>query len=303
MGKSNNLEDYTFEIQYSDNEELNKEKLRCLAKYLINLGIKEGTIPIPPGYNNTNDVTLEPQIAQHNNINREYVETPRCSDLIHSTASTIFSKVPICGELFNLIFTAPATKRRDEWIESLEHRIISLEDKYPNIIEAIKKSELAISATFYACSMALKTTNTEKLEAIQNIILNTALKPNYEEYKIQMFLSIIDSFTEWHIRLLHYLSDPKEAILKHNPNFSLGTLRRIRTMTPFWEIYPESKSISDHLAIIMDDLHSKGLVYPDGKYILKSYDSYDTFFKVGYPYNKCTTDFGNELLEFIKNPE
>lgn len=303
MGKANNLDDYTFEVQYTGNDEVRKEKFRQLARYLLKLGINEGIIPSPPGYNDSTNLTLELQSANKAKVNRDYVETPTVNDIAYIAGSSITSNIPIGGEVFNLIFTDPATKRRDDWIESLENRIITLENKYPNIIETIKTSQLAISATFYACSMALKTTNKEKLEAFQNIILNVALKPNYEEYKIQMFLSIIDSFTEWHIRLLQYFSDPKEAVLRHNPNFKLSSLRRILTMAPFWEIYPKSKSNSSYLTVIMNDLHNKGLINVDGKYLLLSYDRNDTLLKFGYPYRTQTTDFGNELLSFIRNPE
>lgn len=303
MGKANNLDDYTFEVQYTGNDEVRKEKFRQLARYLLKLGINEGIIPSPPGYNDSTDLTLELQSANQAKVNRDYVETPTVNDIAYIAGSSITSKVPIVGEIFDFIFTDPAIKRRDDWVEDLEKRIVALESKYPNIIDTIKESQLAISATFYACSMALKTTNHEKLEVFQNIILNTALKPNYEEYKIQMFLSMVDTFTEWHIRLLHYLSNPKDAVLKHNPNFKFSSERRILTMSPFWEIYPEAKSNTNYLTIIMNDLHNKGLIYVDGKYILQAYDRNDTLIKAGFPYRKQTTDFGDELLSFIKSPE
>lgn len=303
MRKSNPLEDYTFEVKYSDDDILTKERLRYLARYMIKLGIKEGIIPSPPGYDDSIDISLELQSNSQPKISRDYVETPTANDIAYIAGTSITSKVPLVGEIFNIIFTDPAIKRRDDWIESLEERIRELENKYPNITETIKESQLAISATFYACSMALKTTNNEKLEAFQNIILNAALKPNYEEYKVQMFLSIIDSFTEWHIRLLNYFSNPKNAILKHNPKFKLGTLRAIKTMHPFFEIYPEAKSELNSLSIVMDDLHYRGLIDVSKKYLYKSYDTKDTLIKSGYPYNKRTTEFGDELLNFIKSPE
>lgn len=303
MSRKKLLEDYDVEVKYSDNKKESDERLKCFANYVLNFGISEGIIQTPPNYNDSINITSEITNSLNHKINRDYAETPTANDLAYAVGASITGKVPVAGEIFNLIFTDPATKRRDDWIESLENRIITLENKYPNIIETIKTSQLVISATFYACSMALKTTNKEKLEAFQNIILNVALKPNYEEYKIQMFLSIIDSCTEWHIRLLQYFSDPKEAVLSHNPNFKLGSLRRILTMSPFWEIYPESKSNSSYLTVIMNDLHNKGLINVDGKYLLLSYDRNDTLLKFGYPYRTQTTDFGNELLSFIRNPE
>lgn len=75
-----------------------------------------------------------------------------------------------------------------------------------------QNNEQAISTILTASPLALKTHNKTKLEALRNIVINAVLHPDYEEYKFQMFLSFIDEFTEWHIRLLEYFSDPKAAV-------------------------------------------------------------------------------------------
>lgn len=302
MGKSNNLEDYTFEVKYSDNEELSKEKLRCFANYLLELGIKEGTIPVPPGYNNTNDITQEVPTTHHNNISREYVETPTYKDLIHSTGSFVSGLVPGVGELFNFLFTAPAMKRRDDWIQSIEIELLELQKQIPDILQRIQNNENAITAIMYASPLAIKTTNSKKLEALRNIIINTILYKDYEEYKTQMFLSFIDGFTEWHIRLLEYFSDPKKTINKYINNYKFPKSQRIHSIQPFWDIYPNMFNERQFLSIILDDLYSKNILIFNKKILTQMYDFHDNFFKVGHPYNKGTTNFGDEFLKFISNP-
>lgn len=235
-------------------------------------------------------------------FNRDYVDTPKVSDVIHSTSSYIFSTVPGCGELFNLIFTAPATKRRDDWIESLEQEIIKLQEQIPDILQRIKNNENAISAIMYASPLAIKTSNPEKLKALRNIILNTIIYKDYEEYKIQMFLSFIDSFTEWHIRLLEYFSNPKNTANKYIENYKLPKSQRIHSMQPFWDIYPNMFNERPYLAIILEDLYSKNLLMVNKKVLTQMYDFKDNFFKIGYPYNKGTTNLGDEFLKFISTP-
>lgn len=235
-------------------------------------------------------------------LNRKYVETPTHEDLLHSTASFLCNSVPGVGELFNFLFTAPAVKRRDNWIESLEQEIIKLQEQIPDILQRIKNNENTISAIMYASPLAIKTTNTEKLEALRNIIINTIICKNYEEYKIQMFLSFIDSFTEWHIRLLEYFSNPKNTANKYIENYKLSKSQRIHSMQPFWDIYPNMFNEKPYLAIILDDLYSKNLLMVNKKVLTQMYNLKDNFFKIGYPYNKETTNLGDEFLKFISTP-
>ena len=54
----NLLEDYTVEVTYSTNMKESDEILRRFAHYLIQFGIKEKTLPTPPGYNKSYDVIL-----------------------------------------------------------------------------------------------------------------------------------------------------------------------------------------------------------------------------------------------------
>ena len=92
----------------------------------------------------------------------------------------------------------------------IEDVVLAGRTPYKNIFEQFNSEdeEKAISAILYASPLALKTNNHTKLTALQNIIINTILEPNYEEYKIQMFLRFVDDFSELHILLLKFLNEP-----------------------------------------------------------------------------------------------
>ncbi len=104
----------------------------------------------------------------------------------------------------------PMEKRRNEWIQQIDQALAILESKFSDLEQRISNNENVLSVIIAASQMAMKTHNKNKLKALQNIIVNTIMHPNYEEYKIQMFLSMVDGFTEWHIRILDYFSRPEE---------------------------------------------------------------------------------------------
>lgn len=59
-----------------------------------------------------------------------------------------------------------------------------------------------VSIVLQATQIALRTHQTEKRMALRNAVMNAALPQAPEEGLQQMFLHFIDTFTEWHLRLL-----------------------------------------------------------------------------------------------------
>lgn len=141
-------------------------------------------------------------------ITRNDVEKTTIADMAETATAAALSLIPGAGELFNRLVMPFAERRRNDWIESIENRLKELQSKYPDIDKRLTDNEKAISAILYASPLALKTNNHTKLTALQNIIINTILEPNYEEYKIQMFLRFVDDFSELHILLLKFLNEP-----------------------------------------------------------------------------------------------
>lgn len=231
---------------------------------------------------------------------RKETEKTTLPDMLHAASSIALSFIPGAGELFNACVMAPAVRRRNDWIESIEKELYELSAQFSDITERVQKNEQAISVILTASPIALKTHNPVKLEALRNIVINAVLHEDYEEYKFQMFLSFIDDFTEWHIRLLEYFSDPQKAVKKYNANFDLSKQFHCLTMEPFKRIYPlmNNSNSYQYLKIIVNDLHSKGLLLCNSDIFSHSYMRNDLY-KAGHPYTKRTTDFSDEFLKFI----
>lgn len=231
---------------------------------------------------------------------RKEAEKTTLPDMLHAASSIALSFIPGAGELFNACVMAPAERRRNDWIASIEKELYELSAQFSDITERVQNNEQAISVILTASPIALKTHNPVKLEALRNIVINAVLHEDYEEYKFQMFLSFIDDFTEWHIRLLEYFSDPQKAVKKYNANFDLSKQFHCLTMEPFKKIYPlmNNSNYYQYLKIIVNDLHSKGLLLCNSDIFSHSYMRNDLY-KAGHPYTKRTTEFGDEFLKFI----
>lgn len=222
-------------------------------------------------------------------INRDYVETPRAADLVYAGASTIAELVPGVNKLFNFLFTEPAMQRRDDWIESLQKRINELEFSIEDIKCRIYENENTISAVLYASPLAIKTKDNEKLEAFRNIIVNTILYPNFEEYKIQMFMNFIDGFTELHIILLKFLGNPRTVIRQKDYNIP-SSQQNINLEKEFSQKY--LKFDKDLVNVALNSLKINNL-------IKITPEEFTTNMILSNAFEPHTTSLGNELLKFI----
>jgi hypothetical protein len=72
-------------------------------------------------------------------------------------------------------------------------------------LSTLGENEQFIDAVLVATSYALKTSEQEKIKAFQNAILNSAHGQAIDKTKSQVFLNLLDSFTVWHIRILHFI--------------------------------------------------------------------------------------------------
>lgn len=224
-----------------------------------------------------------------------------CSSL-HSPVLQVLGNA-LSSVLFALLKN-PMEERRNDWIQQIDMDVYELNKKYNNLEERIRENENVLSTVITASQLAMKTCSKEKLQALRNIIVNTIIYPDYEEYKLQMFLNMIEKFTEWHIRLLYYFSRPEELQKEHKIAVKSGQFNSQPAMQVFWSLYPEMKTQKGYVKLIMENLFADGLISVDGKFI-------DTIYQYNPPIGiyseecgplaKRTTDLGDELLKMIKN--
>lgn len=182
-------------------------------------------------------------------------------DVGHAIAKGSVGSIPLAGgilsELFGVAFTDPATRRREQVLLDMDERLKILEeDGYD--IKKLAESDKFLTIAMQVYNVALKTHQTEKRIALMNAISNTP-KLQIDENKKQMYLTYIDEFNEWHLRILLFLNTPEIYFEEGNkPNFAMAGKFSILI-----KAFPELSSQRVFYDRIVTDLYNKGLIVYD----------------------------------------
>jgi hypothetical protein len=147
-------------------------------------------------------------------------------DYVHTIVRAGLSTIPVAGgaikEFFNTIIAPPLQKHLIEWVESLETELHNLEDKIEGFrIENLDKDNVFATKFSYALQVVIRNHRKEKLDALRNAILNTALSPtsDTEDSMQHMFFNFVDTLTPWHLKIVKCLNDPSDWIEKNKSKF------------------------------------------------------------------------------------
>jgi len=218
----------------------------------------------------------------------------KASDVVHTLAKAGLSAIPIVGgpasEVFSLVVTPSLEKRRDKWIESIAEALKLLEQKVKGFkIENLKDNEAFVSVVMQASQAAMRTHQEEKLEALRNAVLNSALRDSLEENLRLIFLNHVDYFTPLHLLLLRLISEAtKKTFVDRN---KIG--RKIVQTENFGKRGEGFKYLFDEIAA---DLRSRALIKQDvGHSVWISCDEHQGWYDP-------ITSLGEMFLQFIKSP-
>jgi len=145
--------------------------------------------------------------------NKYEVPSTKAADIAHLVTRSGLGAIPFAGaaaiELLNIVVTPSLEKRRNDWMEEVGEGLRNLEEQMGVVLEELHDNDSFIDAALEATTLAIRNSEQEKIEALKNAVLNTAL-PNPVEKSLQvMFFSWIDTFTVWHIKLLTLFHNPK----------------------------------------------------------------------------------------------
>ena len=166
-------------------------------------------------------------------------------------------------------------------------------------IDALQNNEAFLSAVLYASSIAIRNHSEEKKQSLLNAITNIALKTSTDETKEKMFLNYIDDFTDWHLKILWYFENPKQRFADANKIIRLQHKAGISVY--FYDYFSENNLNRELVKLILDDLHTKGLLVITQHNFNSIQDNsvIDTIYN-NNPLNQRLTNLGREFINFIK---
>jgi hypothetical protein len=210
-------------------------------------------------------------------------------DGAHTLARAVLSAIPVIGGplsvLFESVFSPPIEKRKQEWLQRLAQSVNTLTEKIDGLTpEALSKHEVFISVALQASQIALRSHQKEKLEALQNAVLNSVAYDSLDETKQMMFVRFIDELTPLHLKVLKFRQNPVPPSKEPEQNDHPHILVRA------WdEANPDLPANSPLIWQVSKDLFSRGLTTSG-------------WLDQGPTLKKATLDFGDEFLRFISNP-
>jgi len=187
-------------------------------------------------------------------------------DIAREFGKAITSAIPVAGGplqvLFENVFAAPIEKRKQAWLEQLAEVVTEIQRR----VEGLTTDELATNETFItvamqASQMAVRNHQKEKLEALRNAVLNSALPNPPQEDEQMIFLRLVDQLTPWHLRVLGLFTGPVEWMKRseiHYPGWGMGSVSMV-----IEHCFQELRGQRDTYEQIVRDLQTDGLVKED----------------------------------------
>lgn len=174
------------------------------------------------------------------------------ADHAHIVVKATLSAVPVAGgplaELFAYLIEEPVSKRRDEWIEEIASRIKELEARLDRpIVEDLKNNASFTTVLLNANQIALRNHQREKIEALANAVINSALGMTPDDTERAIMLQQIDRLTPTHLSLLKLLHEPlaNAAVAKGMANISTTGLQHMIGMG-----FPELRGRGELLKLV-----------------------------------------------------
>jgi len=245
--------------------------------------------------------------------------TEPTEDKVHRLVRATLGALPLFSgtavELLNALIEPPIERRRSVWMEQVTVAINEIHQRLGIDLENFKNNEEFISILIQASQIALKNHQTEKLELLRNVLVNSFNNGSLSTDKKFTFLHLLDQYTPTHILLLE--------------EFKKGCLWVTSKTNNFNSNYETAKSLSRKFEIpnlsnqfiyqVISDLDSKKLLHmmnlgrrsdieDNGVTGSSEYD-----FVVGLTieqwqlekdqdnYYTCLSQLGSEFLDFISS--
>ena len=222
---------------------------------------------------------------------RDYARAIVTGILNGAVASVPLPGIAVAAELLSIILTPPVSRRQDNWMVSIAVKLVELQNKVDSFrIDDLSANEAFVTVLLQATQSALRNHQEERLEALRNAVLNSAL-PSAPEDDLQLiFLNLVDVLTPWHLRMLKLFDNPVRWMEENGrpfpKNIEMGGVQQV-----IEHALPELNRMSDLVVKIKQDLSTQGLAEIPSGMMTKSglLDS-------------RTTNLGRQFIQFVSTP-
>ncbi|MEG1310469.1 MAG: hypothetical protein RR942_06600 [Romboutsia sp.] len=212
-------------------------------------------------------------------------------DLVAAGIKGLASQVPFVSELLDIIFTSPVEKRKEEWLIYLAEGLEELRNKVgEQSLESLKDNELFTTIVLDATSIAMKTHQELKRQALRNACLNCAEGTKLNEDIQLIFTKNIDSLTNLDLQLLIYFENPIKRFEENgecvDTSFGNGSVT-----DGLYRYYPKIKGQDEIISNRIKTLYNLGFV---------SISDIGGTMSLNGVYSPRLTNMGKQFVSFIR---
>jgi len=213
----------------------------------------------------------------------------------HIIVTAGLSAIPVVGgpaaELFAAYVVPPLERRRDEWMRDIGIAFAELQSRVGALDSKIAAHEEFVDVAVRLSQSATRTTDPQKLEALRNALMNSALyiEPN-AEYEM-LYARLIDEVTPLQLQMLALFADPEGWARARNhtfPDLFAGSRAQILESA-----MPHLIGKAELYNQLWRDLFARGLVGSEGLQ--------GTMTGTGL-LEPCLTRLGRRFLQFVSPP-
>lgn len=213
----------------------------------------------------------------------------------HRLTRAALSSIPVLGgsavEAFNALIEPPMARRKTQWMIDVTEAINELFEKGLVPLEELLKNEKFFTTLVHASNIAIRNHQQQKLDALKNAVLNSALPDPPDDTLQQLFLNFVDSCTSWHIALLKLFKDPKKWAEDNDHTFPGWSMAGLSAVIE--SAFPNLLGQQDMCRLIWQELYRNGLI--NTEHINASMSAHGLF-------QKRTTVIGDKFILFISEP-
>ncbi len=133
-------------------------------------------------------------------------------DTAHLVSSAILSLIPGAAELFRFFVIPPLEKRQQKWMEEVGQALRELEQKREAQLEELQNNPRFITVLVQATQAAMHNHQEEKINALRNVIVNSATGIDIDEDLQLQFVRFVDELTPSHLALLQFFADHEAQV-------------------------------------------------------------------------------------------
>lgn len=198
---------------------------------------------------------------------------------------------PVVQAILKKCVQAPLEVRRAAWFNMVGEGLRELQDRFKDFDpDRLAENEEFVSVVAETTRIAMATHRVEKLEALRNVVLNTAAGVQIDDVLRGAFLGYVDRFSALHLKVLKILENPGAiaAIAARAENMMSGGLSDILPLG-----VPEVVGMMPLLERVLNDLKREDLLESAGL---------NTTMSASGLLVKRTSQVGDTFLQFIASP-